>query len=62
MRDIEGIQQGAETIPIFGQVYGIGRSTPYRHTGLFKGQRKFQGGLAAELNDDTIGFFQLGNV
>ena len=62
MGDVEGIQQGAEAIAILGQVDGIRRSAPHRHPGLFKGQGKLQGGLAAELNDDPVGLFQFGHI
>jgi len=62
MGNIQRIQQGPEAIPIFSQVDRIRWRPPDRHTGFFQGQGQLQGGLAAELNDDTIRLFEFRNT
>ncbi len=54
--------QRGKTLAVFGQIDAIGRSADDRHAGALQRQRQLERGLAAELNDDAVGFFPIDNV
>jgi len=62
MGDVQGIQERAEAVAVFGQIDRVRRGAPDGHSGLFQGQRQFERRLAAELDDDSIGLLQLDHV
>src|SRR5215204_3826363 len=62
VRDAELRKEPSEPGAVFRKVYGVGRGAEDSYSCLFQFVRQLQGTLAAELQDDALGFLATYNL